>query len=115
MPFEVAVMEFVDSSYDDLMRQYTQSKLRSRRDPPSEQELQALELEAEKFMDDVLPARILEALDLDRMGYDRFIQQRLNDVFLSGVVDSVMNDMTEAVPGRAASLLAIAARVANLP
>jgi hypothetical protein len=112
MPFEVAVMEFVDSSYDDLMRQYTQSRLKSRRDPPTEQELQALEQEAERFMDDVLPAKILEALDLDRMGYDRFVQQRLNEVFLNGVVDSVMNGLTEAAPSRAASLLVIAARVA---
>lgn len=104
--------EFIDSNYDQLSRQYTQARLKSRRgQPPTESELSSLEAEAEKFMDDVLPQQIMVGIDLDRIGYARFIEQRLNDIFLSGIADKAMSG--HDLPRAASSIENIARRVAS--
>ena len=111
-PLEVAVYEFIDSNYDQLSRQYTQARLKSRRgQPPTEAELNSLESEAEKFMDDVLPQKIMESIDLDRIGYGRFIEQRLNDIFLSGVADKALG--SQGLPHAASNIRDIALRISS--
>lgn len=111
-PLEAAVYEFIDSNYDQLSRQYTQARLKSRRgQPPTETELSSLETEAEKFMDDVLPQKIMSGIDLDRVGYARFIEQRLSDIFLSGIAEKAMSG--HELPRAASSIEAIAVRISS--
>lgn len=110
-PVEAAVYEFIDANYDDLMRKYSQGRLKSRRgQPPSDAELQALEAEAEKFMDDTLPGQILAGIDLDRIGYSKFIEQRLGDIFLSGIADRAVGGSGQHA---ASTIAAIARRISG--
>ncbi len=111
-PVEAAVYEFIDNNYDQLLSQYSQGRLKSRRGvPPTDQELKGLESEAEKYMDDVLPGQILSSIDLDRIGYDKFIQQRLSDIFLSGIADKLLGaGMQQA----ASTIERVAARIAKI-
>jgi hypothetical protein len=107
MPFEVAIHEFIDNNYDALARKYTQSKLTSKGRAPTVDELEKLEGETSSYMDDILPSKMLKAIDLDRIGYDRFVSQRLNDIMLDGIADSVLGARTDA------PMESIASRVAS--
>lgn len=90
MPFEVAILDFIDANHDELARKYTQSRLQDRRDAPSVQQLEQIERDTEAFIDDVLPQKMIGSVDLDRIGYERFIAQRMNEIMLSSIAEAVL-------------------------
>ena len=126
LPWTCAIQEYVDSNENDIKTRYIQNNLSSYRGAKDSSLIQRVQYEADNFFENILPQKMLDLVNLDQAGYrmyinkhsndiniddyERWVNVRLNPVKLDSLVDMAMN----SVVSKAASMLAIAARVARV-
>jgi hypothetical protein len=94
-PIEAAVLDYIDANHDYLAQKFIQPRLK-RAQAPSEEMLANLRKEADTFMDDVLPQLMLDKVDIQRLGLDRFIAERMNENELARITNQALG-----IPGMA--------------
>lgn len=94
-PIETAILDYIDANHDYLAQKFIQPRLK-RAQAPSEEMLANLRKEADVFMDDVLPQLMLDKVDIQRLGLDRFIAERMNENELARITNQALG-----IPGMA--------------
>jgi RNase adaptor protein for sRNA GlmZ degradation len=94
-PIEAAILDYIDANHDYLVQKFIQPRLK-RAQAPSEEMLANLRREADVFMDNTLPQLMLDKVDIQRLGLDRFIAERLNENELARITNQALG-----IPGMA--------------
>lgn len=98
-PLEAIILEYVDAHGDELVQPFIQSHLQGRGTAISDAELERVRSEAERWLEG-LPDAMLANLSLNRLGWEQFVTQKLNEGELELLAQRAMKGpATASSPG----------------